>query len=461
MLLPYTFAKQYNILYAQHIIFISPETNLQALSEIARYGIQAPIQKVTSAQFAEKLNIYYDQNNINNINIDLADNIDLSKLVEDIPVVEDLLEQENDAPIIRMINTLLTQAVRDRASDIHIEAGEIKSSVRFRVDGVLVNIVNIPNTLHNMLVSRIKIMADLDIAEKRQPQDGRIGIKLIGKNIDIRLSTLPSAYGEHVVMRLLERNLQNLNLTNLGMREENLDKFKQLLTLPYGIILITGPTGSGKTTSLYAGIRNLNAEELNILTAEDPIEYELPNISQTQINNKIDLTFAKVLRSILRQDPDIIMIGEIRDLETAQIAIQAALTGHLVLATLHTNNATSAITRLIDMGIEPFLLSSTLSGVLAQRLVRKLCQCKEFKQGAYQNMGCPLCNKSGFLGRTGIHELLIIDDNLRTSIHNNMPELEMQNYAKKHGMLSIRQDAQRLIEQGITTIQEVERVCKE
>jgi len=462
MLLPYSFVKQHKVLYIENYLYITELTNIKILTEVNRFGIIAPIKNITLEEFEEKLSIYYSQSNVSNINADINDTIDLSKLVQEIPVIDDLLETENDAPIIKMINTLLTQAIRDGASDVHIEASEKKSCVRFRIDGVLRDIVNIPSALHVIVISRLKIMANLDIAEKRQPQDGRIGIKVAGKNIDIRLSSLPTAYGERIVMRLLERNLNNLNLNKLGMNSDILTNFNKLLNLPHGILLVTGPTGSGKTTSLYAGIRNLDAQKVNILTVEDPIEYELPNINQTQVNNKIDLSFAKVLRSILRQDPDVIMIGEIRDIETAQIAIQASLTGHLVLATLHTNNAPSAITRLIDMGIEPFLLSSTISGILAQRLVRKLCTtCKELKNGTWQAIGCDKCNNTGYLGRTGIHELLIVDETMRSHIHANASELVIQNYAKSCGMLSMMEDGQKLVQAGITSIQEVARVCRE
>ncbi len=459
----YSFAKQHNILYINDVIYITDITTPASLNELNRFGITAAIQIISIDEFQAKLAEQYGQGNVDKINDEISDNIDLSELVQEIPQDQDLLEQENDAPVIKMINTLITQAIRENASDIHIELFEKKSLVRFRIDGMLKDVINIPQGLHAAIVSRLKIMSNLDIAEKRLPQDGRIGLKIAGKNIDVRLSSLPTAYGERIVMRLLERNLNRLNLSSLGMQDNTLVKFNKLLNLPHGIVLITGPTGSGKTTSLYAGLLNIDAKKINIMTVEDPIEYELPNINQTQVNSKIELSFAKVLRSILRQDPDVIMIGEIRDIETAQIAIQAALTGHLVLATLHTNTAASAVTRLIDMGIEPFLLSSTISGVLAQRLVRKLCNsCKQpAENGLWHAAGCQHCNYTGYLGRTGIHELLITDDELRSKIHNNETELNIEQYAQSHGMLLMAEDAKRLILSGITSAAEVARVCKD
>ena len=305
---------------------------------------------------------------------------DLSRMMQELPAVEDLLESAGDAPIIRMLNALLTQAARDGASDIHIEPYERTSSVRFRIDGTLREVVQPNRALHAALISRLKIMADLDIAEKRLPQDGRISLRIGTRAVDVRVSTLPSAHGERAVLRLLDKTESKLTLEAVGMQGDTLARFEQLIGQPHGIILVTGPTGSGKTTTLYAALSRLDASRSNIMTVEDPIEYELPGVGQTQVNAKIGLTFAKALRAILRQDPDVIMIGEIRDFETAQIAIQAALTGHLVLSTLHTNDAVSAVTRLIDMGVEPFLLGSSLLGVLAQRLVRKLCPCARWRR---------------------------------------------------------------------------------
>ncbi|MGE8319623.1 MAG: GspE/PulE family protein, partial [Comamonas sp.] len=338
-----------------------------------------------------------------------------------------------------------TQAARDGASDIHIEPYERHSSVRFRIDGALREVVQPHRALHAALISRLKIMADLDISEKRLPQDGRISLRLGTRAIDVRVSTLPSAHGERAVLRLLDKSESKLTLQAVGMQGKTLARFNQLIAQPHGIVLVTGPTGSGKTTTLYAALGQMDATQGNIMTVEDPIEYELPGIGQTQVNPKIDLTFAKALRAILRQDPDVIMIGEIRDFETAQIAIQASLTGHLVLATLHTNDATSAITRLTDMGVEPFLLSSSLLGVLAQRLVRKIDATEE----------------SGYKGRTGIFELLVVDDAIRQQIHNQAAEGDIRAAAQAAGMHLMRDDGERLVREGITTAEEVVRVTRD
>ena len=379
---------------------------------------------------------------------------DLSRMMQELPAVEDLLETSDDAPIIRMLNALLTQAARDGASDIHIEPYERHSSVRFRVDGNLREVVQPNRALHAALISRLKIMAELDIAEKRLPQDGRISLRLGSRAVDVRVSTLPSAHGERAVLRLLDKSETRLSLESVGMQGATLQRFEQLVTQPHGLILVTGPTGSGKTTTLYAALQSLDALGSNIMTVEDPIEYELAGVGQTQVNAKIDLTFAKALRAILRQDPDVIMIGEIRDFETAQIAIQASMTGHLVLATLHTNDAVSAVTRLTDMGIEPFLLSSSLLGVLAQRLVRKVCT-------ACQGRGCALCGQTGYAGRTGIFELMITDDALRAQIHAKQSEASLRDGALAGGMVLMREDGERLVQLGITRPEELLRVTRD
>jgi general secretion pathway protein E len=326
--------------------------------------------------------------------------------------------------------------------------------VRFRIDGDLREVVQPHRALHAALISRLKIMAELDIAEKRLPQDGRISLRLGQRAIDVRVSTLPSAHGERAVLRLLDKSESKLTLPGLGMEGDTLARLQRLIAQPHGIILVTGPTGSGKTTTLYAALQQLDTHTRNILTVEDPVEYELPGVGQTQVNPRIDLTFAKALRAILRQDPDVIMIGEIRDFETAQIAIQASLTGHLVLATLHTNDASSAVTRLIDMGVEPFLLSSSLLGVLAQRLLRRLCpQC--------HGQGCEACHHSGYHGRTGIFELLTTDDELRALIHAQASEAELRACAQRHGMQLMREDGERLVAQGITSREELLRVTRD
>ena len=390
--------------------------------------------------------------------------VDLSRMMQDLPAVEDLLEASNDAPIIRMLNALLTQAAKDGASDIHIEAYERNSVVRFRVDGTLREVVQPNKALHAALISRLKIMAELDISEKRMPQDGRISLRIGGRAVDVRVSTLPSAHGERAVLRILDKgDASKFTLEALGMSGETLDQFKRLLRQPHGIVLVTGPTGSGKTTTLYAGLATVDAATTNVLTVEDPVEYELPGIGQTQVNHKIDLSFAKALRAILRQDPDVIMIGEIRDLETAEIAVQASLTGHLVLATLHTNDAPSAVARLIDMGIEPFLLSSSLLGVQAQRLVRKLCvHCKrQDDHGRWHPVGCSECGMSGYKGRTGVYELMVCDDEIRALVHAQAPESKLFEVAQLNGMKTMRDDGDRLVAQGVTSLEEVLRVTRE
>ena len=357
----------------------------------------------------------------------------------------------DDAPVIRMINSLLKQASRDGASDIHLEAFERKSVVRFRVDGNLRDVVDMRRDLHAALVSRIKIMASLDIAEKRMPQDGRISLRVGGRAIDVRVSTLPTSHGERVVLRLLEKNYDRLDLRALGMAEDTFNQFDLLIHRPHGIVLVTGPTGSGKTTTLYGALLRLRNKINNIMTVEDPIEYNLDGIGQTQVNSRIDMNFARALRAILRQDPDIVMIGEIRDLETAQIAVQASLTGHLVLATLHTNDAPSAVTRLIDMGIEPFLLSSTLLGVLGQRLIRMSCS-------ACGGKGCPSCGESGYSGRAGIYELMTTNEKIRELIHQHAAESDIRKQALIGGMRTLADDGKRWVAEGKTTPEEILRV---
>ncbi|HJV61335.1 MAG TPA: type II secretion system ATPase GspE, partial [Albitalea sp.] len=393
---------------------------------------------------------------------EVESDLDLNKLMLDLPAIEDLLESADDAPVIRMINALLTQAVREGASDIHIEPFEQVSVVRFRIDGALRDIVRPKKAIHASLISRIKIMAQLDIAEKRLPQDGRITLRIGGKPVDVRVSTLPTGHGERAVLRLLDKEGGRLDLSHLGMSAEVQATFDELISQPHGIVLVTGPTGSGKTTTLYAALSQLNAPQTNILTVEDPIEYELPGVGQTQVNPRIDMTFAKALRAILRQDPDIIMIGEIRDLETAQIAVQASLTGHLVLATLHTNDSASAVTRLLDMGIEPFLLSSSLLGVVAQRLVRKLCPvCRRHDGHEWHAVGCDKCGHTGYQGRVGVYELLVTTDEIRAQIHDRTSEADIRVTAQKNGMRTMREDGERWLADGTTTQAELLRVTKE
>ena len=384
-------------------------------------------------------------------------------MMQELPAVEDLLEAADDAPIIRMLNALLTQAAKDGASDIHIEPYERSSSVRFRVDGTLREVVQPNKALHAALISRLKIMAELDIAEKRMPQDGRISLRIGGRAIDVRVSTLPSSHGERAVLRLLDKAESRFTLEGLGMDGEVLASFARLIQQPHGIVLVTGPTGSGKTTTLYASLGRVDTATTNVLTVEDPVEYELPGIGQTQVNPKIDLTFAKALRAILRQDPDVIMIGEIRDYETAQIAIQASLTGHLVLATIHTNDAPSSVTRLIDMGVEPYLLSSSLLGALAQRLVRKLCmKCRrQDGEGRWHPVGCEQCSHTGYKGRTGVYELMVVDEAVQTLIHNRAAEQDLANAARACGLRAMREDGERLVRTGVTSAEEVIRVTRD
>jgi general secretion pathway protein E len=469
---PYGFARTHQLLVAGASgdaieVWIGDQTPMHALAELSRnlpYRL-VPVRKA-DAELADAISKAYAQQEGSAASVvdEVESDLDLSRLMQDIPKIEDLLETEDDAPIIRMINALLTQASRDGASDIHIEPFEGYSIVRFRVDGTLRDVVRPRRELHAALISRIKILAQLDIAEKRLPQDGRIALRIGGRPLDVRVSTLPTGHGERAVLRLLDKEAGRLDLAKLGMSKETLGSFDKLAHQPHGIVLVTGPTGSGKTTTLYAAMGRLDASTTNILTVEDPIEYDLDGISQTQVNARIDMSFAKALRSILRQDPDVIMIGEIRDLETAQIAVQASLTGHLVLATLHTNDAASAVTRLIDMGIEPFLLSSSLLGVVAQRLVRKLCtQCREPDPltKAWRPVGCIVCSKTGFQGRTGVYELLSVNDEIRAQVHRGAAENDIRDAALRNGMHSMRDDGARWVETGVTSLDEVIRVTRD
>jgi general secretion pathway protein E len=452
-----------------------------ALAELRRaLGVPLRARRVSAEEFDELIAATYNRAAAGAAALadDISQDVDLSRLLQDIPKVEDLLDARDDAPIIRLINALLTQALREGASDIHFEAFETRSVVRLRIDGTLGDLIEPARALHGAIVSRIKIMAQLDIAEKRLPQDGRITLRVAGKPVDVRVSTIPTGHGERVVLRLLDKQAGRLDLTRLGMDDPTLAHMDRLIREPHGIVLVTGPTGSGKTTTLYAALSRLDATALNIMTVEDPIEYDLDGISQTQVNARIEMSFARALRTILRQDPDVVMIGEIRDLETAQIAVQASLTGHLVFATLHTNDAVSAVTRLVDMGVEPFLLASSLIGVGAQRLVRRLClECrKPFAADAtqlrvlglaptdgtlYSAQGCPACKGSGYRGRTGIYELLTVDDDLRRLIHDRASEQTLREHAASRGMRSLRDDGMRWAGQGVISLEEVVRVTRE
>lgn len=405
----------------------------------------------------------------------------LEDMVMDFEEPQDLLDADDDeAPIIRLVNSLLSQAVKERASDIHIEPFEREVLVRFRIDGVLYEVIKPRKQFQASILSRVKIMAGLNIAEKRLPQDGRIRIKIAGKDVDIRVSTVPTSHGERVVMRLLDRSSVLLELTDLGFSQNNLEIMNGLIHKSHGIILVTGPTGSGKTTTLYACLSKINKPDLNILTVEDPVEYQLNGVGQVQVNPKIELTFARGLRSFLRQDPDVIMVGEIRDGETAEIAIQASLTGHLVLSTVHTNDAAGAITRLVDMQVEPFLVASSLVGILAQRLVRVLCnKCRQpFLPSAeelmeiglpttgerptlYKAVGCPHCSQTGYLGRCGIYELMTISDEVRQLILKNVDSSTVKRAAMRNGMTTLREAGAAKVLRGETTIAEICRVTQE
>ncbi|KAF0814273.1 putative type II secretion system protein HxcR [Andreprevotia sp. IGB-42] len=484
-LVPYHFAREHGVVDVEQgeqsvQVWMRKGAALSALNEVRRLAARPlDIVLLDASEFETRLGGLFSGEGAHSSTVagDLEHHIDLSRLAQEMPAVEDLLEAEGDAPIIRLINALLTESLREGASDLHIEPFETRSVVRFRVDGQLRDVLEPNRALHGALVSRIKVMAGLDIAEKRLPQDGRITLRIAGRPVDVRVSTLPTGHGERVVLRLLDKSAGRLNLEKLGMVGDTLIGLEKLLQQPHGIILVTGPTGSGKTTTLYAALSRMDASRSNIMTVEDPIEYDLDGVGQTQVNPRIDMSFARALRAILRQDPDVIMIGEIRDLETAQIAVQASLTGHLVLATLHTNDAASAVTRLIDMGVEPFLLSSSLLGVLAQRLARTLCPvCKTqhvltAEEAAeiglpahttvYQSVGCAECKQSGYRGRTGLYELFVVDAELQGMIHAQGAEQELKRYAAAHGMLSLRQDGVRRAAGGQTSLEEVWRVTRD
>jgi general secretion pathway protein E len=406
---------------------------------------------------------------------------DPDSIISELEETGDLLDDTSDAPVIKLVNLMFSQAVRAGASDIHIEPFKNRVAVRQRIDGILYDMFTPPSHIQAALVSRIKIMAKLNIAEKRLPQDGRTEIRIADKNVDVRVSTLPTSFGERVVLRLLDKSSVLLKLTDLGMTPERLKIFDNLIHAAHGILLVTGPTGSGKTTTLYGALSTINNTDINIITVEDPVEYQMEGIGQVQVNPKIDLTFANGLRSIVRQDPDVILVGEIRDLTTAEIAIQAALTGHLVFSTLHTNDSSSAVTRLIDMGIEPFLVTSSVNAILAQRLIRRLCKgCREpFEpdheslasigispemlagRTIYRNKGCSSCQQTGYKGREGIFELMLIDDEMQSLILKTSDANAIKNLAVEHGMLTLRKDGARKVLEGITTIEEVFRVTEQ
>src|SRR5690554_1403697 len=481
--LPFTFARRNGVILTRAedgspVLLIRPGASHSAVAEANRIsGGQARFSTIDPDRFDHALNAAYQNDSAEAMQMveGIGDDMDLASLADSVPETEDLLEQEDDAPIIRLINAILTEAIKSGASDVHIETYEKRLVVRFRVDGVLREVVQPKRALAPLLVSRIKVMAKLDIAEKRVPQDGRIALRVAGREVDIRVSTMPSSSGERVVLRLLDKQAGAIHLESLGMAPDDLKILRKLIHRPYGILLVTGPTGSGKSTTLYASLQEINDRSRNILTVEDPIEYNLPGIGQTQVNPKVEMTFARGLRAILRQDPDVVMIGEIRDLETAEIAVQASLTGHLVLSTLHTNTAVGAITRLMDMGIEPFLISLTLIGVIAQRLVRVLCdsckieaiadssECKilgvdtDNAPTIFHAKGCEECNHLGYRGRIGIYEVVEITEEISALIHKRAGELDLEREARIKGP-SIHSDGVRKILEGITTVEEVLRV---
>ncbi|HVE50233.1 MAG TPA: type II secretion system ATPase GspE [Casimicrobiaceae bacterium] len=483
----YAFAKQHGVLPVGYegeavLVLVRPDASVDGLAELRRVLNRSLITRSVDAErFASELSRAYTPGGAAAaISEEIVREGDLKRLLQELPVTSDLLADEAQAPVIRMINALLLQALKERASDLHFEPYETRSVVRFRVDGVLRDVIEPPRALHAALVSRLKIMSSLDIAEKRLPQDGRFAVRLGGRSVDVRVSTLPTGPGERVVLRLLDQDSARLDLAALGMNEATLAAIDRLIREPHGILLVTGPTGSGKTTTLYAALSRLPRGSVNMMTVEDPIEYALDGVAQVQVNPRIDLTFARALRSILRQDPDVVMIGEIRDLETAQIAVQASLTGHLVLATLHTNDAASAVTRLADMGVEPYLLASSLLGVLAQRLVRTLCpQCRREVPAAnaeaellsrmgipamrslFAPVGCDACNATGYRGRTGVYELIIADDAFRRAIHDRASEAVLRDAARHAGMASLRDDGARWLANGTTSLAELVRVTRD
>lgn len=483
-ILPISFAKKFRLLPFQKrgdkvVIILAPPLDLYALDEIkSLFGCEIETVITLNRVVLDSINRVYERGK------EMAEGIeDDSKGISEYDLQEpkDLLEAEDEAPIIRFVNSLLFQAVKEKASDIHLECFEKELSVRFRKDGILHEITSVPKKLQASIISRVKIMAELDIAEKRKPQDGRIRVKVSGRDVDVRISTVPTTWGESLVMRILDRSSVILSLEDLGLTGKKLHTFEELILRPHGIILVTGPTGSGKTTSLYAGLERINSPDKKIITVEDPVEYQIQGINQIQVNPKVNLTFANGLRSILRQDPDVILVGEIRDRETADIAIHASLTGHLVFSTLHTNDSASAITRLIDMEIEPFLVASSLMAVIAQRLLRFLCNyCKEpyepfedelIKIGIdrrqlhdgilYRAKGCEKCFNMGYSGRTAIFEMLLVNDDIRNLTLSQVDSTKIKRKSMENGMTTLRMDGAEKVAKGLTSVDEVMRVTTE
>ena len=480
--LPFSFARRHGVLLkliseeSGEAVYHSGATPL-SLSEVRRFaGVPLKLSRISAEAFDIMLQETYEQDSKNAAQMvdGLDEDFDLTQVARELEP-SDLLESNDDAPIIRFINAVLTEAIKEHASDVHIETYENCLNVRFRIDGVLREVLQTRRALAPLVVSRIKVMSKLDIAEKRLPQDGRISLKIAGRAVDVRVSTMPSGHGERVVLRLLDKQAGRLNLAALGMDDGSTQAIDKLIRKPHGIILVTGPTGSGKTTTLYAALESINDSSRNIMTVEDPIEYLIDGIGQTQVNTKVEMTFARGLRAILRQDPDVVMVGEIRDLETAEIAVQASLTGHLVLSTLHTNTASGAVTRLRDMGVAPYLLASSLIGVLAQRLVRVLDEETKIPYTAtdyecevlgVDPTNAPTLYKAGtggnrgFIGRTGIYELISLDDRMREIIHDGVSEQDLERHARESSA-SIRADGRRLVMRGQTTLDEVLSVTRE
>jgi len=477
-LLPFEFARSNGLLVreSEGDLVLSPDASQWAITEVSRINNGfSSISRVDSKVFDKMLSEIYSgrKNSSESVMEDIKDFVDMESAAADLEDTGDLLDSEDDAPIIRLLNAILAESLKENASDIHIEPYEKESLVRFRLDGVLSTVLSPSAQITPLLISRIKVMSKLDIAEKRLPQDGRMSVKLGGRSIDLRISTMPSSHGERVVMRLLDKDAGKLQVDDLGMPSATSAQLDDLIRRPHGIILVTGPTGSGKTTTLYAALQQMDRQGRNIMTVEDPVEYDLPGISQTQINLRAGMTFARGLKAILRQDPDVILIGEIRDGETAEIATQSSLTGHLVLSTLHTNTAAGAITRLQDLGVDSFLLASTIRGILSQRLLRKLCHhCRqpvepnEFNRDLlklevghkiYEAAGCEKCNSTGYAGRQALFELVSVDAQLQTLIHENAGEIELESKIRED-VPSIREAGFSLVRDGMTTIEEVLRV---
>jgi general secretion pathway protein E len=467
----------------ESVIAVNDPTNFQPVDDLRQLLQRPDLPVVLSPQDAimTAINMAYDMSRASAKDyFEEMNESSTDDLISKIDETADLLDETSDAPIIKLVNLLLSGAIKDRASDIHVEPYSGTLKIRYRIDGILYDILSLPHRIQSPLISRIKIMAKLNIAEKRLPQDGRIEIKIADRMVDIRVSIIPTAFGERVVLRLLDKSANILLLSDLGMHDERIKLLNKLIKSPYGIILVTGPTGSGKTTTLYAALSTINRPEINIITIEDPIEYQMDGVGQIQVNPKIDLTFAAGLRSIVRQDPDVILIGEIRDRETAEIAIQSSLTGHLVFSTLHTNDAASAVTRLIDMGIEPFLVTSSIVAIIAQRLVRVLCpHCKEKytpddeslanlglnktvlqNNTFYRKKGCNLCMQTGFRGRSAIFEILTVDDEIKKLVLKTSDANQINELAVKQGMITLQKDGIEKMLSGITTIEEVLRVTR-